>query len=111
MKLEVKPHRNGYLVTSAPPGINHGGMCQKLQTNDVNAVIRLESSGVRWHCSTCRIKIVVNSPRTTEAKNSATLIKLNNIEEMRRSSLKPMLKLQKPTLSESRTSKLLVIQL
>ena len=81
MKLEVKPQKNGYLVTSAPPGINHGGMCQELQPNDVNAVIRLEGLGVKWYCSTCRAKIVESLPKN-DTENQTALIKLSNIEEM-----------------------------
>ena len=57
-------------------------MCQELQPNYVNAVIRLESVGVKWYCGTCRVKIVVNLPKTTEAKNPTTRIKLNNIKEI-----------------------------
>ena len=56
-------------------------MGQKLHPNDVNAVIRLESLGVKWYCSTCRVKIAVSLPKN-DTENRTTIIKLNNIEEM-----------------------------
>jgi hypothetical protein len=56
------------------------GMCQGLQNNDVNMIIKLEGQGVRWYCENCVPRL--HDVRTDQNENSATLSKLDNIEQM-----------------------------
>lgn len=57
------------------------GMCQGLQPVDVNAVIKLETLGVRWYCDQCRPNIAPATNSISGVENSSMISKLNNLEQ------------------------------